>query len=206
MAATMYQVELVNSTSQPYHFAIYQKYPDSPGLQSVAWQIERLGHGAQETVCWKMQYSVAITDWDEINNAYKGKQLVPAELKKTYEVKYADGDIPDISDSPTGDVSMGHIKLTNNTKENMKLGFGVDGKLIVIQDKVRPGESSEFYVHPTYYVACYHSIKYGQLVDAGVQLDPVELRFEDGYTAYKVEAINDGGVFRLNKPVPISTQ
>ena len=206
MAATMYQVELVNSTSQPYHFAIYQKYPDSPGLQSVAWQIERLGHGAQETVSWKMQYSVAITDWDEMNNAYKGKQLVPAELKKTYEVKYADGDIPDISDSPTGDAPAGHVKLANNTKESMNLGFGVGGKLIVIQDKVHPGESSEFYVHPTYYIACYRSIKHGQLVDAGVQLGPVELTFADGYTAYKVEAITDGGVHRLNKPVPVPTQ
>ena len=204
MAAVEYQVQLVNSTDQAYHFAIYQKYPDSPGLQSVAWKIERLGHSAEETVSWKLHYSVAITNWDAKNNAYKGKQMRPAELKKTYEVKLADGDIPDINDTPIGEAADGHVKLANNTRETLKMGFGIDGSLIVVQDDVRPGAASEFYVHPTYYVACYRQIKHGQMVDAGVQLDPVELQFKDGYTTYKVEAVDDAGVHRLKTPEPIA--
>ena len=198
--ATEYHVQLVNSTKEAYHFGIYQTFPDSPGLQSVAWQIARLGHGAEETVSWKLEYSVAITNWDASKNAYRGKQISPAELKKTYEVKTVDGDIPDINDDPIGGAADGHIKLANNTKEPLKMGFGIDGKLLVIQDGVHPGETSEFYVHPKYYVACYRSIKPGQMVDAGVQLEPVELRFDRGYTTYKVEAVDDGGRHYLKKP------
>ena len=40
----------------------------------------------------------------------------------------------------------------------------------------------------TYYIATYCSIQQGQLVDSGIQLGPVEVKYENGYTKAEVMA------------------
>ena len=61
-----YTVHFKNSTKNAYHFAIYQKYPDSPSLDSVAWQVRGLGPNATSRVDWVLTYQIAIADWDVV--------------------------------------------------------------------------------------------------------------------------------------------
>lgn len=34
-----YSIQLVNDTTESYFFAVYQDFPLSPGLESLAWQV-----------------------------------------------------------------------------------------------------------------------------------------------------------------------
>ena len=204
---TRYTVRFKNSTNSSYHFAVYQKYPDSPGLDSVAWQVRGLAPGAIGRVDWKLDYQVAIADWDTDNKQYSGSQLKPASLGKVYEVITTDGDIPGINPSSIDTTGPGLIQLQNKTKppKAVTMGFAIDQSLVVAEKKVRGGEAAEFSVHPQYYIACFRNIKHGQLVSAGIELGPVTLEFKQGYTDYTVvAAIDDGGIV-LKDPVPTSS-
>ena len=57
-------------------------------------------------------------------------------------------------------------------------------------------------MHPQYYVACYRTIKPGQLVSEGVELGPVTLEFKNECTDYTVEASTVAGKIVLMDPVP----
>ena len=52
--------------------------------------------------------------------------------------------------------------------------------IIAVEDNVGGGQETIYRVHPTYYVACYRSIKLGQLVDAGIVIGLVEVKYEGG--------------------------
>ena len=202
--ATSYTVRFKNSTNNAYHFAVYQKYPDCPGLDSVAWQVRGLASGATGRVDWKLDYQVAIADWDADNSQYSGSQLKPASLGQVYEVKTTEGDIPSINPKPVKTTAPGLIKLLNNTNpaQAVTMGFAIGQKLVAAEKQVQAGEAAEFSVHPQYYIACYRDIKQGQLVSEGIELGPVTLEFKNEYTDYTVEATSDAGRIVLKDPVP----
>ena len=57
----------------------------------------------------------------------------------------------------------------------------------------------------TYYVATYRSIQQGQLVDSGIQLGPVEVKYENGYTKAEVMATVVAGRYQLLDPIYVSS-
>ena len=79
-----YEMRFENATDQPWHFAVYQTYPTSPGLSSVAWQVrglppQKVGSpppGA--TVSWTMNYGVCSADFDTNQQKFTGSQFAPA--------------------------------------------------------------------------------------------------------------------------------
>jgi hypothetical protein len=202
--ATTYNVHFVNNTKEAYHFAIYQKYPEAPGLKSVAFQVRGVPANGKADATWNMTFGTAITDFDPNGKNWTGQQIQNAQLGKQYEIKMVEGDIPTIDANPTGSASNGIILLRNATNRSLNVGFTIDRSLIAVQE-VHGGETSEYYVHPTYYVAVYRNIKKGSMVDSGVVIGPVELKFADGYTSYSVEAAIDGGQYVLKDPVPVPT-
>ena len=204
--AKTYSVQFKNSTENAYHFAIYQKYPNSPGLESVAWQVRGLPPRSTNRVDWTLDYQVAIADWDSNASQYSGGQMVPAELGQSFQVVTLESDIPNINQNPTGPAGKGLIKLKNNTipAKMVTMGFAINHKLVAAQKDVAAGEIVEFKVHPKYYVACYRAIEEGQLVSDGVELQPVTLEFQNDYTNYTVEAVSDAGKIVLKAPVPVS--
>ena len=202
--ATNYTVRFKNSTQNAYHFGIYQKFPESPGLDSIAWQVRGLGPGATNRADWAMDYDIAIADWDANENKYSGTQFKPAQLGQVYSVITVQGDIPTIQPTPTGTTSPGLIKLMNNTDpaQPVTMGFAVSGKLIAAERGVSAGATTIFSVHPTYYVARYRNIEEGQLASAGISVGPVKLAFENEYTDYTVEAAVEEGRIYLKPPYP----
>ena len=199
-----YTVRFKNSTEHAYHFAVYQKYPNSPGLDSVAWQVRGLGPGATGRVDWKLDYQVAIADWDADNGQFSGSQLRTASLGQVYEVTTEETDIPNIKSKPVKTTGPGLIKLQNNTDPALAvtMGFAIDSKLVAVEKQVQAGEAAEFSVHPKYYVACYRDIKQGQLVSEAIELGVVTLEFKHENTDYSVEATSEAGRIVLLDPVP----
>lgn len=200
--AKTYTLEFKNSTKESYHFAVYQKFPSSPGLSSIAWQVRGVPPTGTYSVQWELSYGVAITNWDPSSRIYSGQQIQSAQLKHSYEVSTDENGIPSINPKPVGNIAAGTVELKNNTNQKLGMGFTVGGKIIAAERGVHGGESTLFNVHPKYYVACYRAIKEGQLVDEAVEIGPVMVEFKDGYTAYTVEAAVDDGRYYLKKPVP----
>ncbi len=131
------------------------------------------------------------------------QQIVPAKLGEGYKIipSPGDGDIPiymitpkPVQDFRKPDADL--IKLNNNTPQKMIAGFTLADNLLAVEE-LSGGETSNFVVHPTYFVATFHSIKPGMMVDAGTQLTPVKVEFEQGATIMQVEATVDAGIQKL---------
>ena len=200
--ATRYNVVFKNNTEEAYHFTIYQEYPDSPGLGTLAFQVRGVPSRGRNDATWDMKFATAVIKWDTYNNKWSAIQIQHAELKNKYEVKMVQQDIPSIDPEPVDTTGDKMILLKNATNKTLNLGFAIDGALIAVQE-AHGGEIIKYYVHPTYYIAVYRNIQEGSMVDSGVVMGPVTLEFADGYTSYEVEAAIDGGKYILKNPVPI---
>ena len=196
---------LRNATDQAWHFGVFQKQPSSPGLSSVAWQVRGIPPKLNEVVptaevSWTLEYGVCITNFDKNDRKYTGMQLSTASLGSKYKVITIDG-IPSISPVPTGTGSADQIVLQNNTGPpamKLSMGFTLENKIVVVEDEVGGLQKTIFRVHPTYYVACYRNIVPGQLVDEGVVIGPVEIKYDAGFHAAIVEAFKDAtGNYRM---------
>jgi hypothetical protein len=202
-----YHMTLENGTDQPWHFGFYQKHPSSPGLTSVAWQVRGIPPQAGSVpssaqVTWTLDYGLCIANFDKDGRKYTGKQFAPAYLGNVYKVATLDG-IPSIDTKPTAMGSSDQIVLKNNTgpyATALTMGFTASNNIIAVEDGVGGEQETIYRVHPTYYVACYRNIVLGQLVDEGVVIGPVEVKFSEGGTkSTKVVASKDaGGNYRLN--------
>ncbi len=203
-----YRITCVNSSDKSYHFGVYQAFPNSPGLRSVAWKVRGVPPKglvpSTADIDWTLTYGVSIAKWEPNGKAYTGQQIANAVLGKVYRVVMTEGDIPAIDPTPRGNTSEGVIQFKNNTDKPLAMGFTVDGSLITgsVQD-VAGGESINFDVHPcpVYYVACYRSIEEGQVVDSGIEIGPVQVKYEEGNTKCSVEAAIVAGMHKLKDPV-----
>ena len=195
----------MNATDQPWHFGVYQKNPESPGLTSVAWQVRGVppiegSLPSSAEVNWTLNYGICIADFDKDINGYTGKQFAPANLGNVYKVITLDG-IPSINTKPITVGMEDQIAVKNQTgppAQTVTMGFTVGNNIIAVQPDVGGSEQTMYRVHPTYYIACYHNIILGQLVDSGVAIGPVEVKYEAGAHAAKIIASKDAsGNFRL---------
>ena len=125
-------------------------------------------------------------------SSYTGIQFAPAHLGNNYKIISLDG-IPSISTTPTGTGNPDQIILKNSTgppATKLSVGFTLNNKVVVVENNVGGLQKTLFHVHPTYYVACYRNIVPGQLVDEGVVIGPIEVRY-DAFHAAVVEAFKD---------------
>ena len=190
--AVQYHIKFSNKTATAWHAGVYQQLPSFPG-KSVVWKVRRLPPQSSDDLSFKLKFGTALTNWDEDENVYSGQQKRDADLGQAYEATMLDGDIPSINTTPTGNASSSDmIQVKNKTSSKLNIGFTIDGDLLVTED-VDGGALTNFKVHPTYYVALYHSVKQGQMVDAGVSTEAVEVAFKDGRTRAKVEVAMVGG-------------
>ena len=196
--AQEYHIKFHNRTDTPWHAGVYQKFPTIPGI-SIVWKSCRLPPESYNDLGFKLQYGVVLANWDEAEMIYLGQQQRNAVLGAAYQAKFYDGDIPSIDAEPTGSAkAKDEIQVQNNTTSMLNIGVTLDGDLLFMED-VQGGTISNFKVHPTYYVALYHSIKKGQMADAGVSTEPLQVQFKDGCTIAEVEAVTESGRITLNR-------
>ena len=198
---TKYEIRFANNTSTSRYFAVYQKFPNAPGLRSVAWKVVGIPPGGTGSTQWTMDFGVAIANWQTgPPGIYAEQQIVPAQLGEEYKIVQSpnDIDIPMINPKPTKDFSSDKdlIKLVNTTPQKMISGLALSGNLLAVED-LNGGETSNFIVHPTYYVATFRNIKPGMMLDSGAQLTPVKVEFEHGATIMQVAAMVDAGLRKL---------
>ena len=203
--ADSYKLIFKNATDQAWHFGVYQKIPTSPGLTNIAWQVRGVPPKKSDIpstaqVNWTMSYGLCIADFDEDQRTFTGSQMAPALLGNKYKVESLDG-IPSIDTTPIATGSSDQITLKNATSPvtPLTMGFTLGGNILCVERDVGGMEETIYRVHPTYYVACYHNIVLGQMVDEGVVIGPVEVKYDSGIRQMTVEATKDpAGNYRIN--------
>ena len=74
---------------------------------------------------------------------------------------------------------------------SVTMGFTVSNNLICAEKDVDGQMSTIFRVHPSYYVACYRNIVFGQLVDRGISIGPLAVEYTAGVHSLTVQAYRD---------------
>ena len=113
---------------------------------------------------------------------YTGSQYGTALLGQTYQVESKNG-IPSIDPNATGTTTLDQIILTNSTSSPVTpvtMGFTLGGNIVVAEQNVGGGQKTIYRVHPTYYVACFHDVVLGELVDESVAIGPVQVSYAGG--------------------------
>ncbi len=102
-AGTKYEIWFKNSTPTSRHFAVYQKFPNTPGLRSIAWKVVGIPPSGTGSTQWTMDFGVAIVNWQTGTPGIQTEQqIVPAKLGEGYKIILSpgDGDIPMITPKP----------------------------------------------------------------------------------------------------------
>ena len=57
-------IKCINNTKESYFFGVYQEFPESPGLKSVAWQVRGVPPGGSipstSDITWTLTYGVSV--------------------------------------------------------------------------------------------------------------------------------------------------
>ena len=210
-----YKVQFYNKSGNPYHMAVYKKFPAS--IVSVAWQVRGIPpKSGPSNVDFSLNYSVSLSNWDPDNGTFTGFKTIPAELGSNYEA-YLNQGVPDIRPSPAGALTQkefskmkaqllsveDQVMVANNTNQPVTISFGIDEKVAGGLSDVNGGEQAIFDSTPVYYVSAYRQIKEGQDLKMGIRVgDPVELQFNESNT-YSVTVSEEGGKVILGQPQPV---
>jgi rhizosphere induced protein len=88
--STTYTVDFNNETTQGkvVQFAIYQVYPEHPGLETIAWKKSGVYDGGSSEIKWVVSYYAMISDYkdDEGKGVFKSSQQALAGLKDRFQV------------------------------------------------------------------------------------------------------------------------
>ena len=211
--STAYKVQFYNKTGNPYHMAVFKKYPGS--IVSVAWQVRGVPpKSGPSNVDFTLNYSVSLSNWDPDNGMFTGYKTIPAELGSNYEAFLNEG-VPDIRPLQGGPLKefskmkaqmlsvTDQVLVANNTKQSVTFSFSIDEKVAGGLSGVDGGEQAIFESTPVYYVSAYREIKEGQDLKMGIRVgDPVELQFKDSNT-YSVTVSEEGGTITIGQPQPV---
>ena len=189
-----YQLIVRNATDRPWYFAMYQA---CPGSTSVAWQVcslpPSLGTPTTHHIRWRMNFGTCIAEFNSHEQKYTSVQYAPAILNHSYEVVSLDG-ITSISTAAVASGKRDHLLVKNKTDTPgtpLSLGFIQSVNIVAIINGVSSNQEAVYGLQPTYHIACYHSIGLGQLVDEGIAMGPVEVKYDTGVRTLTTEMLKD---------------
>ena len=201
-----YQVEVENSSTSGYTYALYQVQSDKDN-SNLAWKTFDLAKPTPTVPTtggskWSLDYLVTVPLQSDgvytINDKVPGL-LLPAKPGLKYSV-VTDGD--NTTMTPIGPGEEGHITITNLTEGPLDLGVGMSETLLAIKKQVEPSQSADFEILTNYYLGVYkyQSFKQGAVIDYNFTLGPVLIKFVQGSTVANVQTIYENGADMLTTP------
>ncbi|MGB0524320.1 MAG: hypothetical protein ACPGJS_15225 [Flammeovirgaceae bacterium] len=190
-----YTIEFTNKTTSTWTFCVYQKYPNSPGIKSVAWKQTTIPTQGQSGVEWNTQYQACIVDYKQVGGkgVYKASQTLNANLGQRWKCVFQDKVQQLLKDGKADDG--GQLVIANQSNRKANLGIGMDGDVAAIKEDVYSANSAQFDATPKYYVAVYKDLEHGEIITSNQIHEPIEVAFEGGLMAKKYEAVEEGATF-----------
>ncbi|MGB0524319.1 MAG: hypothetical protein ACPGJS_15220 [Flammeovirgaceae bacterium] len=196
---TRYTIEFENKTDETWTFCVYQDYPNSPGIQSVAWKQTTIPTQGVSGVEWATQYQACVVDYKQIGGrgVFKASQTLNARLGQYWKCTFKDKVQQLLLDGRADDGDQLVIANQSNLKAN--LGIGMDGDVAAVKADVLNNNSAQFEATPKYYVAVYKDLTHGEIITSNQLHEPVEVSFEGGLTSKRFRAAGKGDTFVLEE-------
>lgn len=194
LASTIYTVDFINSTPDTWTLAVYQTLPSSPGLVSVSWKQTTVPRSADSGVQWSIDYLVGLPDYQQIGpkGVYKGGQKLATNLGQKWAARFESGAQQLF---PIGSAGKGQVIIDNQSGSLADLAIGMDGDFALVQKGVYSGNSAQFEVTPTYWVALFKDVVKGEVISGGQVHGPLQAKFSSGVTKITYKAYIDGNTF-----------
>ncbi|MBC8754663.1 hypothetical protein H2O64_08250 [Kordia sp. YSTF-M3] len=192
--STNYSIEFGNETNDTWTLCIYQKFPESPGLESVSWKQTRVPKGGNSALQWNINYSACLVNYKQNNSkgVYSASQKLYTDLGKKWSCVFKEGVQQLESD---GTAELGHLVIENKSLKRADLGIGVDGDLALVQKNVYSANSAQFIAKPKYYAALFRNLTKGEVISGNEIHPPIEVVFDGGQTEKKFIAKVEGSKF-----------
>ena len=190
--AQSYFVDFENDSDHVWTMALFQTYPDSVGLESVAWLQARAANGGESGVKWDVDYQAMLADYAQSDGrgVYKASQKKTTLLGKKWKVTYENG-LQQLFEDGSAD-RPDQIVIANQSGERANLGIGMSGNGAVFKRNVYSGAGAQFIVKPTYWLGLFNDVVRGEVISSNVVVGPKQLVFEDGKNAATVVAYIKG--------------
>lgn len=183
------QLKAKNSTSQGWHFALYQKQPKEMGLKDMYWKVLSLSkpqpNPTTGIIPWTLNFEVTIPQKQESDIYYVGGVSMSAKEGYKYEAVMEQGYI---QIKEVGHGNPGYIHFKNSTHAPQALGLSMGGSLLAMQKEVAGGVTAQFEITPTYYLGLFTNVQEGAFVSSDAAVGPVTIKFLQGMTTASVEA------------------
>lgn len=192
--STPYYVNLNNDSDRTWAMAVYQTFPDSIGLDSVAWKKTTVPPSGSSGVTWNETYNVALASYRQDNpiGVYYTNQILEADLGTEWKVSYKEGCqqlmyvgnlSPDLGD---------HIVVHNDSGLMSSPGVGMDWNVSVCKRQILSNASAQFKVTPVFWVGLFRDVQLGEVISSNVEVGPLRLEFDGGCNIANIEVARVG--------------
>ncbi|CAG8441142.1 13842_t:CDS:2 [Ambispora leptoticha] len=195
-----YFVDFINEVpDETLTFGVYQTFPNTPGIDSVAWLRADVPESGTAGVKFTETYCVVNADYydDDAKGRYKASQILDTQLGTAWSLIDKDT-ISQFDKKSVGSSNASNlIVIRNNSKTTASLGIGMSGKLSAIKRKVYVGATAAFKVTPVIYVGVFTDLEVGEVITDDVILSNSKIVF-DGNNVATIRAYLKGHQFKLD--------
>lgn len=189
-----YYVNFENDSDRTWTMAIYQKFPDSPGLDTVAWKLTSVPQQGFSGVTWNVSYNAALAAYHQIKplGVYTASQALEARLGTEWDIVFDEG-VQQLNYVGTLPENLGdHILINNRSGLTANPGVGMAGVGSAFKRDVLDNASAQFKVTPVYYAALFRDVQLGEVISSNIEVGPVKLTFNAGANVANIRATREG--------------
>lgn len=194
-----YYVNFNNKTDRTWTMAVYQTFPESPGLDSVAWKRTTVPTHGFSGVDWSVDYNVALADYRQTTplGVYTASQVLDSALGSEWEVIFQD-DVQQLNFlGSLGSDLQDYIVIHNYSGLVANPGIGMSGYGSAYQRDVLSNNAAQFKVTPVYWVGLFRNVQLGEVISSNVEAGPLRLEFDGGSNVANITANRNGDVMEL---------
>ncbi len=197
--STRYTCDFENDTKETWTFCVYQTFPQSTGIQSVAWKQTTVPKSGNSGVEWEISYQACILNYRQSSGkgVYKASQSLPTELGDKWKVIFEDN-VQQLSQDGSAP-SKNMVLIHNQSSRLADLGIGMDGDVAAVKPGVYSDNDAQFVVEPTYWVALFKDLEKGEVISSNQIHGPLEAKFAGGLTSLNYRAWIEGETFRFKE-------
>lgn len=194
-----YYVNLNNMTDRTWTMAVYQTFPESPGLDSVAWKRTVVPTHGNSGVTWSVDYNVALADYEQTTplGVYTASQVLDTQLGSEWEVIFQD-DVQQLKFvGALGSDLQDYVLIHNNSGLVANPGVGMSGYGSAYKQDVLSNNAAQFKVTPVYWVGLFRNVVLGEVISSNVESGPIRLEFDGGSNVADIRADRMGDSMEL---------
>jgi len=194
-----YYVNFANMTDRTWTMAVYQTFPESPGLDSVAWKRTTVPTHGFSGVDWTVEYNVALADYAQTTplGVYTASQVLDTQLGSEWEVIFQD-EVQQLNFvGSLGSDLREYIVIHNDSGLVANPGIGMSGYGSAYQRDVLSNNAAQFKVTPVYWVGLFRSVVLGEVISSNVEAGPLRLEFDGGNNVADISAYRKGDSMEL---------